>query len=76
MTKTDTIFSALHQVNLLIFDECHHATGDGQYATIMKKYDSCSNCPRILGLTASISGQKIEPKKLQKVANELQTIYQ
>jgi hypothetical protein len=42
----------------------------------MKKYDSCSNRPRILGLTASISGQKIEPKNLQKAASQLETIYQ
>lgn len=68
-------FSALHQVNLLIFDECHHATGDDPYATIMNNYDSCVNCPRILGLTASISAQKIEPKNLEKAASGLQTIY-
>ncbi|CAF1193375.1 unnamed protein product, partial [Adineta steineri] len=66
---------SLHQINLLIFDECHHATGDGGYVTIMKKYDSCPHCPRIIGLTASISGQKIEPNKLQKIACQLENIY-
>ncbi len=69
------IFSELDKVNLLIFDECHHATGNHQYAIIMKEYyKSCRNPPRILGLTASISGQKIEPHELPKVAKELETI--
>ncbi|CAF1273759.1 unnamed protein product [Rotaria sordida] len=66
---------SLDKVNLLIFDECHHAIGDDPYALIMKKhYNSCLHHPRILGLTASISGQKIEPKQLQKAAKELEEI--
>jgi len=39
-------------------------------------YKSCQHPPRILGLTASISGQKIEPDKLSKAAKELETIFQ
>ncbi|CAF1053013.1 unnamed protein product [Adineta ricciae] len=66
---------SLSQVNLLIFDECHHANGNDPYASIMRQYDSCSSCPRILGLTASISGQKIQPKNLPRAAAELERIY-
>ncbi len=71
------LFSALDRVNLLIFDECHHATGDDPYAIIMKEhYRSCRDPPRILGLTASISGQKIEAHQLKKAAKELENIFQ
>ncbi len=68
---------ALDKVNLLIFDECHHATGDDPYALIMKDhYRSCQNRPRILGLTASITGQKIESDQLEKAAKDLENILQ
>ncbi|CAF3584226.1 unnamed protein product [Rotaria socialis] len=69
---------SLDKVNLLIIDECHHAVGNDPYAQLMKQhYASCSHRlrPRILGLTASICGQKIEPKQLEKVAKSLETIY-
>lgn len=66
----------LTQVNLLIMDECHHASGDDDYARILKgHYHRCSIPPRILGLTASISAQKIEPSKLPKIARELENLY-
>ena len=65
----------MDQVNLLIFDECHHATGNDPYAIIMRDYyPLCRKPPRILGLTASISAQKIELDKLPKAARELETI--
>ena len=67
---------ALSKVNLLIFDECHHATGDNQYASLMHHhYDQCTDKPRILGLTASISNQKIKPKDLPVKAQELEKTY-
>ena len=70
------VFLAIDRVNLLIFDECHHATGDDPYAMVMRRYYKlCSHSPRILGLTASISAQKIDPQQLQKVARELENIY-
>ncbi len=63
-------------MNLIIFDECHHASGDNQYASLMTKhYDKCSHPPRVLGLTASISGKKIKPKDLADNAKELEKIY-
>ncbi len=66
----------MDKVNLLIFDECHHATGNDPYAKIMKEhYQSCRQPPRILGLTASVTGQKIEPHQLQEAAKDLETIF-
>lgn len=39
-------------------------------------YQSCRHPPRILGLTASISGQKIEVHQLEKAAKELEKIFE
>jgi hypothetical protein len=39
-------------------------------------YQSCRDPPRILGLTASISPQKIEIHQLEKVAKGLENIFQ
>ena len=39
----------------VIFDECHHLTGNHRYVNVMKKftYQKLSHQPRIIGLTAS-----------------------
>ena len=64
-------------MNLIVFDECHHASGVDHYASLMDKhYDKCISPPRVLGLTASLSSRKIGPKDLAAKAKELETIYQ
>ncbi len=40
-------------VSLLVFDECHRATGDYSYVWLAKHYMQHANYTRILGLTAS-----------------------
>src|SRR3989338_8753938 len=53
---TNDIISAkikLADVSLLVFDECHRATGDYDYVWLAKQYDKTARHPRILGLTAS-----------------------
>lgn len=48
-------FITFEQINLLIFDEAHHAKKDHPYASIMKRHyprDQATR-PRVLGLTAS-----------------------
>lgn len=66
----------MENVNLIIFDECHHATGDDDYPALMNKhYDKCSNPPRVLGLTASISAKKIKPERLLDTARALEKTY-
>ena len=67
---------ALFKVNLLIFDECHHCTGNSSYASLMNRhYDQCHDPPRILGLTASISSKKIKAHQLSKEAKQIEQIY-
>lgn len=54
----DTKFLSLRDFSLLIFDECHNATGNSPMAAVMR--DAVHRCaareaPRILGLTASFA---------------------
>ena len=47
-------FLTLDLVDLLNFDECHHAWGQNPYAKIMKDYyNTCQHKPKIFGMTAS-----------------------
>ncbi|KAH9304311.1 hypothetical protein KI387_008715, partial [Taxus chinensis] len=47
-------FLKLDMVDLLIFDECHHACGQHPYAKIMKEYYyGCQHKPKVFGMTAS-----------------------
>ena len=53
-------FLSLSQVNLLVFDECHHATKSHPYNLIMNTfYNRCTeeNRPKIFGMTASPSNK-------------------
>lgn len=46
----------MSKFNLVVFDECHYASGNHHYSTIMKKWYHTlpeNERPRILGLTAS-----------------------
>nr|XP_006824151.1 PREDICTED: LOW QUALITY PROTEIN: endoribonuclease Dicer-like [Saccoglossus kowalevskii] len=65
---------SLSSVNLMIFDECHHAIGNHPYREIMKIYDVCpkTSYPRILGLTSSILNGKCDPTRLEKKLGELE----
>ena len=44
---------SINDVSLLIFDECHRATGDYAYCFIAQKYVDLAKNPQILALTAS-----------------------
>lgn len=49
-------FTKMHKVNLLIFDEAHHARKDDPYALIMRHhYHTCEENlrPKVFGMTAS-----------------------
>ena len=51
----------LSQVNLLIFDECHHAKKKHPYRQIMQEFGSKrADNPKILGLTASVVNEKVK----------------
>ncbi len=48
----------LHDVALLIFDECHRAVGNYSYVYIAEKYAEQAKEPRVLGITASPGSDK------------------
>ena len=67
-------FIHLRNVNLLVFDECHHAVKNHDYVQIMKVFDSCrpDEYPRILGLSASLLPNKCKPGELLRQIKELE----
>jgi endoribonuclease Dicer len=69
-------FVHLRNVNLLVFDECHHAVKNHDYVQIMKMFNSCKSSmdyPHILGLSASLLPNKCKPGELKKQVKELET---
>lgn len=69
-------FMSLNKVNLLIFDECHIATGNHPYCVVMSRYRDFNERPRILGLTASILNGKCSPHTVETQMKNLEkTLY-
>lgn len=63
------------QVNLLIFDECHHAVKNHDYVQIMRRYADgmdTLNPTRFLGLTASLIPSKCKLGDLKKKIEDLE----
>ncbi len=56
------------QLNLIVFDECHHAAKNDPYVRIMKVIQDAppEERPRILGLSASLLATKVKPGELRK----------
>ena len=67
-------FIKLSQVNLLIFDECHHAKKSHPYKQIMNRFVGCQEAdyPKIMGLTASVVNKKVKPGKIESEIQELE----
>ncbi len=85
-TMTMTIFKNLVQsnvlplkkVNLLIFDECHHAVKNHDYVQIMKLFsphiEAGDEVPRVLGLTASLIPSKCKAGDIKRKIEALEEI--
>ncbi len=54
----------LSKFTVLIFDECHRATGDYPYSFIAEMYMRRAKDPRILGITASPGGSEKDIKRV------------
>ena len=69
----------LHKVNLLIFDECHHAH-DGhpmkqiliEYHRVLKREENRYNLPHILGLTAPVVHGRKASENVEESINKLE----
>ncbi|XP_042887206.1 endoribonuclease Dicer-like [Penaeus japonicus] len=67
----------LSSVNLLIMDECHHATGSHPMREIMRTYENLkqhfpNKLPRIMGLTACVVHRKCKRKDVLKYMESLE----
>jgi len=74
----DCGFIQVLDFSLIIFDECHNATGNSPMAGIMRdavwKVASQRDCPRILGLTASFVNGAL--KNVEQKRKDLETLLQ
>ena len=64
----------LSQVNLLIFDECHHAKKSHPYKQIMEFFGDCekTDCPKIMGLTASVINKNLKQSNIESEIRKLE----
>ncbi|KAI8942644.1 Dicer-like protein 1 [Plenodomus lindquistii] len=72
-------FISMAQINLLIFDEAHHAKNEHPYARIMKDYYvqelDVSRRPRIFGMTASpIDVRGLSSDHIKEAARDLEKL--
>lgn len=72
-------FISMSQINLLIFDEAHHAKNNHPYARIMKDYyepeSDPTRRPRVFGMTASpVDVRGLSETHLQQAANDLEKL--
>ncbi|KAL0880107.1 hypothetical protein ABMA27_002595 [Loxostege sticticalis] len=67
----------IDDINLLIFDECHHAVDDHPMRLIMKHFDNwpLSRQPRVLGLTATLLNANVNIGKVQETLRNLETTF-
>ena len=70
-------FIQLNKINLVIFDECHHATKDHPYSQVMRLFNQESDqLPRVLGLTAALIQGKCRASEVEKRIRQLEKILQ
>lgn len=66
----------LNRVNLLIFDECHHGVKDQPMRQVMRGFQTLSNPPRVLGLTATLLNANCKPGTVMNEVANLEVTYQ
>ena len=80
----DKDYLPLSKVNLIVFDECHHAAlkkkgkeTNHVYRLIMQtvKQKAVTSKPRILGLTASVINNKAEANMIKDLVTDLEKTY-
>lgn len=67
----------LSEVNLLIFDECHHAVNDQPMRQIMQLFENCPRelQPRILGLTATLLNSNCKADRVDDEVSSLEKTF-
>lgn len=67
----------LSEVNLLIFDECHHAVNDQPMRQVMQQFEYCPKelQPRILGLTATLLNSNCKAERVEEEVRSLEKTF-
>lgn len=67
----------LSDVNLLIFDECHHAVNDQPMRQIMQQFERCprEDQPRVLGLTATLLNSNCKAERVEEEVCSLEKTF-
>ncbi|XP_028966508.1 endoribonuclease Dicer [Galendromus occidentalis] len=67
-------FIPLNKISLIVMDECHRATGDDNYVSIMKLYKDLQpqDRPRVLGLTGSVINSALRGVQVTRRIRELE----
>ena len=70
-------YAQLSEVNLLIFDECHHAVNDQPMRQIMQQFEKCPRelQPRILGLTATLLNSNCKAERVEEEVSSLERTF-
>ena len=66
----------LSMINLMILDECHHATGSHPMSEVMREYERFRSenkiAPRVLGLTACVIHKRVTADQVENTMKELE----
>ncbi|XP_046388881.1 endoribonuclease Dicer-like isoform X2 [Ischnura elegans] len=70
-------FISLENINLIIFDECHHAVSDHCMRRVMQKFEVCrkEDQPRVLGLSATLLNSNCKAKNVKSEIQNLETTF-
>ncbi|KAK0080172.1 hypothetical protein PV326_008304 [Microctonus aethiopoides] len=67
----------LTRINLIIFDECHHAVGDHPMRSIMKRFEDCpvELQPKVLGTSATLLNSNVKLEKVEENVRDLEITF-
>ncbi|XP_045535959.1 endoribonuclease Dicer [Papilio machaon] len=67
----------VRDINLLVFDECHHAIDDHPMRMVMKHFEACpkEEQPRVVGLTATLLNSNVTLYKVEESLRQLETTF-
>ncbi|XP_076245317.1 endoribonuclease Dcr-2 [Calliopsis andreniformis] len=70
-------YVSLNKINLIIFDECHRAVNDHPMRQIMRNFQNYSEeqCPKVLGLSASLLNSNVKVDKVESIIQSLETTF-
>ncbi|XP_044009238.1 endoribonuclease Dicer-like [Aphidius gifuensis] len=70
-------FMSLKQVNLIIFDECHHAVKDHPMRQIMKEFEHYEKHeqPKVLGLSATLLNSNVKEYNINETIEFVETTF-